>query len=362
MATEENITEILTNRSDLADTRIVEREKPQLEEGEILFEVQRFGFSANNITYATLGDDMGYWRFFPTEAGWGIVPVWGRAIVRESRCPEVTEGSRYFGYYPLASHLVARPIKVSESGFMDGTPHRADLPPVYQRYTRVADAEQADTALEDQDALWRPLFVTSFGAADFLVDNEDFGAATLVLTSASSKTALGIAFCMKRLDPGVEVIGLTSPGNVEFCERVGYYDRALSYDSLSDLGNGPIVLVDLAGVDTLLDRISEHATDNLLKTVSLGATHWQDRTRSLAESRPGSELFFLPTWIIKRREDWGPSEFFERSDAAWADFAPTTDSWMTIEERVGAEAISEVYASMLAGKSRPEVGFALSFS
>lgn len=64
---------------------------------------------------------------------------------------------------------------------------------------------------------------------------------------------------------------------------------------------------------------------------------------------------------MKRREDWGPSEFFARSDKAWAEFAPTTGSWMTVEEHVGAEDISRVYASVLAGENAPDRGFALSF-
>lgn len=361
MNDDNTVTQILVNRSDLSETRVAHPEAPGLDDGEIRLGVERFGFSANNITYATLGDDMGYWRFFPAENGWGLVPVWGHAVVTESRCPEVPVGARYFGYYPLATQLVARPVKVSDSGFMDGSAHRAALPPVYQRYTRAADAESADIAYEDQDALWRPLFVTAFGAADYLIDNDDFGAATLVLTSASSKTAMGIAFCMKRLDAGVEVVGLTSPANKSFCEKTGYYDRVLEYDSLSDLGNGPIVLVDLAGDDALIDRIADHATDNLLKTVVLGATHWQDRERSLSSPRPGSELFFLPAWVIKRRDDWGPTEFFERSDAAWQAFQPTTESWMAMDERIGSKQIAEVYGAALRGELAPDHGYALSF-
>jgi len=174
----EKTVQIETRRTDLADLRVVEHEQRPLGDGEVRMKVQRFGFSANNITYATMGEDMGYWRFFPAGEGWGVTPVWGRAVVTESMNPQVAVGSRYFGYYPLATDLVVRPIKVSDSGFMDGSPHRLELPPVYQRYTRVVDAESADIAAEDQDSLWRPLFVTSFGAADFLTDSEMFGAAT----------------------------------------------------------------------------------------------------------------------------------------------------------------------------------------
>jgi hypothetical protein len=355
------ITDILVDRDDLAKTRTATRDEPELADGEILLELERFGFSANNITYATLGDAMGYWRFFPAEDGWGSVPVWGHAIVRESRSDGIEIGARYFGYYPLSTHLVAQPIKATPAGFVDGAPHRAELPPVYQRYIRVANADGADTAAEDQQALWRPLFVTSYGAADFLTENKAFSASTVVLTSASSKTAMGIAFCLKSLEAGVEIVGVTSGTNLEFTKALGYYDRVVTYDHLADIGKEPQVLVDLAGNESILTEIAELAGDQLRQTVLVGATHWEERERDLNELLPGTEFFFLPSWIEKRRADWGPVEFFERSEAAWAEFAPTVNSWMRIEEHDGVEEIDAVYKDVLAGKNRPDVGFVVQF-
>ena len=50
---------------------------------------------------------------------------------------------------------------------------------------------------EAEQALLRPLFTTSFLIdSDFLADNGFFGARTVVLSSASSKTAYGTAFCL----------------------------------------------------------------------------------------------------------------------------------------------------------------------
>src|SRR3712207_7802692 len=43
-----------------------------------LFRSDRFGLTANNVTYAVMGDAIGYWSLFPaSEDGWGRVPVWG---------------------------------------------------------------------------------------------------------------------------------------------------------------------------------------------------------------------------------------------------------------------------------------------
>jgi hypothetical protein len=359
---ESTITDVLVDRSDLTNSRVATRPVPELADGEILFSLERFGFSANNITYATLGDAMGYWRFFPAEDGWGSVPVWGHAIVQESRCPGVEVGSRFFGYYPLSTNLVAQPIKVTASGFMDGAAHRIDLPAVYQRYVRVADAEQADAVAEDQQSLWRPLFMTSYGAADFIVENKAFGASTLLLTSASSKTAMGIAFCLKLLEADLEIVGLTSPGNFEFTKALGYYDRVLTYDEIDQVGTDPQIVMDLAGNESILESVTENAGDQLLRTVIVGGTHWQEREGSLTSSPEGTELFFLPSWIEKRAAEWGPAELFARGDKAWEDFVPTTDSWLRIEEHVGVDEINTVYQDVLAGNNRPDVGLVLEFA
>ena len=66
----------------------------QLHDGEVLLEVATFAFTANNVTYAVAGDMMSYWNFFPAEAGWGKVPVWGFGDVIRSHHDGVTEGER----------------------------------------------------------------------------------------------------------------------------------------------------------------------------------------------------------------------------------------------------------------------------
>ncbi|MFX6226275.1 DUF2855 family protein, partial [Acinetobacter baumannii] len=79
----------------------------------------------------------------------------------------------------------------------------------------------------------KPLVVTSFLIADFLEDNGFFGARQVLVSSASSKTSLGLAFCLKRLAAhDIAVVGLTSPGNRTFVEEVGYFDRVVTYDAI----------------------------------------------------------------------------------------------------------------------------------
>ncbi len=66
--------------------------------------------------------------------------------------------------------------------------------------------------------LVRPLFITSFMLADFLQDNAFFGARQLLISSASSKTAYGTAFCLAE-ERAMELLALTSVRNRGFVER-----------------------------------------------------------------------------------------------------------------------------------------------
>jgi hypothetical protein len=101
--------ELLVSRADLATTRLVGRVPPALEHGQVRLRVDRVGVTANNVTYAVLGDSFHYWDCFPTAPGWGLVPLWGFAEVEESRVQGVAEGQRLYGYLPPAGHLAVRP-------------------------------------------------------------------------------------------------------------------------------------------------------------------------------------------------------------------------------------------------------------
>ena len=343
--------DFLVARDDLRRYELAEAPAPELAPGEILLRVDKFGFSANNVTYAALGNTMRYWDFFPAAGGWGRVPVWGYADVERSRHDAIEEGERVFGYLPMSTHAVLQPDRVGESRFADAAPHRAGLPGVYQRYSRVRETED-----EDQEALWRPLFMTSFGAADFLAEHELFGARAVVFSSASSKTALGTAFL---LSGQAELVGLTSARNVDFCRRLGYYDLVAPYDAIESLSREtPALFVDFAVSDLLAPLLRRRLGPSLVKTCVVGATHWEERGGD-ALGGADWEFFFLPPWIERRRRDWGRGEFGKRYAAAWSEFLPSARSWLKIVHGAGPEAVEAVYREMLDGRSDPSVGHIL---
>ena len=94
--------------------------------------------------------------------------------------------------------------------------------------------------------LLRPLFFTSFLIDDQLADDGLVARGPILISSASSKTAIAAAFMLAQRD-GVELVGLTSPGNADFVTGLGIYDRTVGYDAIDSLEPGPATFVDIAG-------------------------------------------------------------------------------------------------------------------
>jgi hypothetical protein len=330
--------------------------------GEVLLQVDKFALTANNITYAVFGDAMQYWNFFPAADGWGRVPVWGFAEVAESRHDAIRPGERVYGYLPMSTHVVVEPARVTAESFMDGAAHRRPLPVPYQLYNRCAQDPLYDPRHEDERALLQPLFVTSFLIEDFLSDNNLFGARQVVVASASSKTALGVAFLVSRNRPqDAQVIGLTSPRNTAFCESLGHYDKVVTYDALDSLpADVPTVFVDMAGDGKLLHRVHHRFKDSLKYSCIVGATHWEQRETQhhLPGAKP--QFFFAPTQAQKRRKDWGPGGLETRFGAAFGEFLPPVKRWLQVRHGRGPEAVQSVYLEVLEGRSAPQVGHMLS--
>lgn len=356
------------NRADLHETRVVDAPPAPLEPGEARLAVRRFGFSANNVTYAVFGDLMGYWTFFPAAPdgdGWGRIPVWGFAEVVEANGSGLDDGELVYGYLPMGTELVVTPTRVGEHGFTDASAHRAALPAAYNGYTRCSTDPVYDQATEPLQMLLRPLFMTDFVLDDWLADNDFFGATgahdgTVVLSSASSKTSFGLAHLLARRTDRPEVVGLTSAGNVAFVEGLGVYDRVITYDDVASLpADGASVYVDMAG-DTGVRRAVHQQMGGLAASVQVGGTHWDQVGGDGDLPGPAPALFFAPDQIVKRREEWGPGGVESRFAEAWAEFLPVVQGWIEVVERHGPDAVADTYLEVLSGRADPSVAFVLS--
>ena len=346
--------DFLVKRDDLSETRFDEADRPEPSEGEALLAVRSFGLTSNNVTYGVLGDAMSYWDFFPAPEGWGRIPVWGFAEVAEG-APGLPAGARLYGYLPPSSHLVVRPEEVDERGFVDASPHRSKLPAVYNRYARTDADALYDPGTEDELILFRPLFLTSFLLDDFLARNEFFGADSVILSSASSKTALSAAFLLSRRD-AVDVVGLTSPQRRGFVEGTGVYGRVLGYDELDSLPSGSAAYVDMSGDADVKATVHRHYGDRLAHSAIVGATHHDKLGGDGDLPGPEPTFFFAPDHIRAPSEEGGGLSGVAE---AWGPFVEWSRGWLEVVHGHGPDAVERAYRELLEGRVRSATGHVL---
>ena len=357
-------TAFIVARHDLRNCKLIETRLPDadaLPDEALLVKVDRFAFTANNITYATLGEQLKYWQLFPAPEGFGNIPVWGFGEVIASRHPSIAIGERLFGYFPMATHLVIEAADVSKLGLRDAAAHRQGVAPVYNAYARVSGAAAFEGLKGDYQALLRPLFMLSFLVDDFLREHDFFGARAVLLSSASSKTAFGLAHLLYSHPEPTHVIGLTSAGNADFVRSLGSYHEVLTYDRIESLPpDSPVAFVDMAGNSALRARLHRHFGDAMKYSGQIGLTH--QRFSPDEPELPGAKpaWFFAPDQIRKRAREWGPGGIDQRFGAAWSTFAPTLPNRLTVVEGRGPAAVKQIYLDTLSGHIPPAQGHILS--
>lgn len=362
--------------------RIDEVVVPAAKPDEVLVEVVKWAFTANNVTYAIAGSTLGYWDFFPTGCERGVIPVWGIAHVAASTVAGISVGQSLYGYFPMSRRALLHPGRVGSRSFIDVAPHRVALPAAYNEYT-FCDRDPFYTyATENRMLLLRPLFLTSWLLDDFLAEHSDFGAACVILSSASSKTAIGLAYMLSQRPTTrrLETVGLTSEANAPFVESLGLYSRIVTYESLtlcSDGGGsgGPLhaaaatgaVYVDMAGSVSVLDAVHRGLGAALKHSCSVGLSHRgaHDGGRPpIGLPGPRPEFFFAPKWVQQRasKAPGGMREVIASIMPSWQGFVADSERWLRISHVHGATSILSAYAAAAAGRSRPSVGTIMSLS
>jgi Protein of unknown function (DUF2855) len=349
---------VWVKKSALTETQIHQDTPPPLGDGEVRLKIESFSVTANNITYAVIGDMFGYWNFFPAEGDWGVVPMWGHAVVEESRNPDITVGERVYGYLPMGTHLDVLPGKVSVSGFTDMAAHRQPMSPIYNQYSRLNADPEHDPAKEAERMLFGPLFKTGFLIEAMFRREGWFGAQNLIMTSASSKTSMGLASVAKDLSPNIKRIGLTSKGNVDFVRGTGLYDEVLAYENVASLPQIPSASVDFAGNSGLLRNIHATLGDNLKYSCLVGATHVDARGLGAAGDMAGPKpiLFFAPDHAVATVQELGPKGFGKAVAASWNNFLDAANGVVSMDERHGLEAAASAFVECLQGKADPQKG------
>jgi len=344
----------------LGNHRMVTAEDADIANGEIKVRIDKFAFTANNITYGVMGEQLSYWDFFPAigdQNKWGVLPVWGFAVVVASTLDSLPEGERLFGYFPPATELILKPEQVTNQRFHDVSEHRTHLPPAYNLYRRVSAEPDYNPALDDLRMLLYPLHLTSFCLWDYLRDNQWFDAEQVIVLSASSKTSIGLAYALHSDDDSKPSVGLTSNQNLDFVSSLGYYDQSLSYAAVETLNNDiASVIVDMSGNQQVMSALHQHLGDNMKRCLNVGITHWEETKTSAGINIDRSEIFFAPGHIQKRLQQWGPEEFEKKSSGFLMRSIQNSTNWLQITGLAGLEGLSDCYADMCEGKLPAEKG------
>ncbi|MEE2525757.1 DUF2855 family protein [Hyphobacterium sp. HN65] len=351
------------NKADIREAQIREVPAQDLSDGQIRLAIDRFALTANNITYAAFGEVMRYWDFFPASLpDNGRLPVWGFARVAESKSSALGTGERIYGYFPAASELVVEPSGVSPTAFVDASPHRADLPAPYNRYVRCADDAGYDPALEAEQMVLQPLFLTGWLLARYVNEEAAFGANRIFLTSASSKTAIGMAKCLKDENrAGARLIGLTSPGSRTFVEGLGFYDEVVTYPEIPALHQGdPALIVDFAGDADINRALHTRLADDLKANIRVGGAHWEHSTPSGDLPGPRPAFFFAPDHVQRVIADLGPGGFQKAYGQSWNEFASGASGWLAFKDYSGAAASLEIYRKLIDGDAIARDGLTIS--
>jgi len=348
--------ELHISKQDIRTTEFVEVTPAQLAPGAARLKLDLFALTSNNVTYAAMGAGvLGYWDFFPAPEGFGKVPVWGFATVTASNAPDVAVGARYYGYYPLAETLEVTPRKTA-TGFIDTAPHRAAKAALYNVYTDTTADPAYDANFEPEQTLFRPLYGTGWWAADFIKQGES---KTVVLSSASSKTALATAHQLRNLG-GAELVGLTSQSNEAYVRECGLYDRVVRYEDAAALqAEAPATYVDFLGRAELNSAVHTALGAALTRSIIIGVTDWASPRSGAPLPGPKPEFFFVPTYAAERLK--AEPHLLSAMGRDLRAFYPASRAFVTAVRIQGADAIQAAWARLAAGDVPPRDGLVLSF-
>lgn len=356
-------TSLVVDRSQIERTELRTEPLEPLADGHVRLQVEQVALTANTVTYAQFGDMLGYWAFYPTEEPWGSVPAIGWGTVVGSAVSGIDEGTRLYGWYPMATSVDLRAAPTAE-GLRDDGGHRLAHAPTYRAFTSDAAVSAVGPDEEARHALLRGLSGTGQLIASFLGDERFAAIEQVLVLSASSKTALGYAFAARRVreqaGSGPAVIGFTSERNADFVRNVGLYDEVRTYASVGDgVSARPTAIVDMSGAADVLAALHAQLGDRIVHSMVVGKSH-HDAPPVAIEGGPAPELFFAPSEVERRIAEVGAAPFRTQTAAEAAAFVDHSRSWLQLERHQGPEAFQAAWARVLSGEVPPSVGLVAS--
>jgi hypothetical protein len=233
--------------------------------------------------------------------------------------------------------------------------------------------------------LYRPLYWTSFWCEDWLfASNYRSGAKLIFISSASSKTAFCLAYCIRirirneEIPADTRIIGLTSKRNVGFTKRLGLYHEVVSYDDIGEKSFDAgvrAIYTDVAGSDELNKKLLAVQGPIFVAAIKLGmsnvtptkldVTNVWTKNAALEETAEGSsptkalefETFFMVEWLAVRVKQLSVKEIVGMQIKAWKQLLVDAKGWVEITRVYGGEKVKAAYDSALKDGLRAEDGY-----
>lgn len=259
-----------------------------------------------------------------------------------------------------------------------------DRRPYNQILRCAADPHYMPTsAAEDLTMLYRPLFWTSYWCEDWIFSSGyRGGASSILISSASSKTAFCLAYLIRNrisqgdINANTQIIGLTSTKNLAFTKGLELYHEVYEYDTFSSAPRlqgqkKRWIYVDVTGNESLNQRVTAHFsspyTGTLAAYISLGFTNlspslsnvdtldWNGNKFAATPSPsvnnevptssfwPKIEQFFMVEWLDVRKHQISIAEIFSRQNLAWKQLMVDCVGWVKVDRVYGADNVKKAY-------------------
>jgi len=314
--------------------------------------------------------------------------VWGIAEITSTTIEGVEVGAQYLGLLPIGDSVsFAKASLKKEDGSI--VVDRPSTFAAYNSFNKIESDTAMSTSCEYSDLalVCFPGIVTGHGLYFRMLEQNCYGADSIVVTSASSKVALAMALYMKN-DPdkkfeNTPIIGYTSKNNMQFCEQTGLYDSLFCYDDILPSGK-KYVVVDIAGRADVYTRNKNEEGVDIIKLLVVGNASGIEDKKGMFTAfttyakmkmimgmmgipprlhswmpKPTQELYLIWEDMAAMEKKWGKDKLKEIQKESSFTFCKAAKKWMSIREAKTDEEIGKAFIDILEGSVPPSEIIAL---
>ena len=117
----------------------------------------------------------------------------------------------------------------------------------------------------------------------------------------------------------------------------------------------------MAGNSGLIAALHERLGDRIGYSMTVGMAH-HDAPPAEVTTGPTPTLFFAPTEVERRIEQWGSDAYRQRTTDALFSFVEGSQNWLSVDHRTGTEGAEQCWADAYNGAIAPSQGAIVSLA